>query len=124
MNKKDKKIFIGIDVSKATLDISLSGKHYKIGNTAKAISSFIKDDIAGRKIFLAVLESTGGYENLALQMLSKAGISVHRAHPNKVHAFAKACGHFAKTDKLDSILLEKYAVFIDDKGIIPNPIFK
>lgn len=39
-------------------------------------------------------------------------IAVHRAHPNRAYAFAKACNHFAKTDKLDAKLLEKYAEFI------------
>ena len=47
---------------------------------------------------------------------------VHRAHPNRVHAFAKASGHFAKTDKLDAKLLEKYACFVSDKekGDLPK----
>jgi len=37
MNKKE--IFIGIDVSKETLDISITGKHYKIANNMEAIST-------------------------------------------------------------------------------------
>ncbi len=37
MSKNDKQIFMGIDVSKATLDIYLSGKHYKINNTKSAM---------------------------------------------------------------------------------------
>ncbi|MFP3036128.1 MAG: hypothetical protein ACEY3A_03955 [Wolbachia sp.] len=45
-------------------------------------------------------------------MLQEQNIAVHRAHPNRVYAFAKACNHFAKTDKLDAKLLEKYAEFI------------
>ncbi|TNK94383.1 hypothetical protein OUY_01810 [Wolbachia endosymbiont of Leptopilina clavipes] len=45
-------------------------------------------------------------------MLREYNIAVHRAHPNRVYAFAKACNHFAKTDKLDAKLLEKYAEFI------------
>jgi len=122
MNKNDKKVFIGIDVSKATLDVFFSGKHYKISNTAKAILAFIKDNIAAKKIDLCVVESTGGYERLAMQLLSKAGIPVYRAHPNKVHAFAKACGHFAKTDKLDSILLERYAAFIVDENVVTEVV--
>ncbi|WP_265034407.1 MULTISPECIES: hypothetical protein [unclassified Wolbachia] len=43
-------------------------------------------------------------------------ITVHKAHPNRVYAFAKACNHFAKTDKLDAKLLEKYAEFISKDG--------
>ena len=33
--------FMGIDVSKATLDISVRGKHIKINNSRAAINSFI-----------------------------------------------------------------------------------
>ncbi|GFS92438.1 IS110 family transposase [Nephila pilipes] len=58
---------------------------------------------------LCVVESTGGYEKLVIKLYN---IAVHRAHPNRVYAFAKACNHFAKTDKLDAKLLEKYAEFI------------
>jgi len=110
-------IFMGIDVSKETLDISINGQHSKIKNTKQAISNFIttsikKLDIANQEIKLCVLESTGGYEKISMKLLQQAGIAVHRAHPNRVHAFAKASNHFAKTDKLDSILLEKYAAFV------------
>ena len=34
------KVFLGIDVSKATLDISLDNKHFKIKNEQKNIRSF------------------------------------------------------------------------------------
>lgn len=122
MKANDNKIFLGIDVSKKTLDISLSGKHYKINNSNKAILSFIKNNIAGTEISLAVLESTGGYEILAIKLLSEAGIAVHKAHPNKVHAFAKASGHFAKTDKLDAKLLARYASFIYEDDL-PCAVF-
>jgi transposase len=113
MEQKNK-IFIGIDVSKETLDIFMDSKHSKIQNTSLAISSFIKNDISDKKIQLCVLESTGGYEKLAMSVMQQAGIPVHKAHPNKVHSFAKASGHFAKTDKLDAKLLEKYASFVSD----------
>jgi transposase len=112
---KENKIFMGIDVSKATLDISINNKHYKINNTDKAITDFIKSVIASNKISLCVLEATGGYERLVMKKLQQKGIAVHRAHPNRVHAFAKASNHFAKTDKLDALLLEKYAIFISNK---------
>ena len=122
MNQKNK-IFIGIDVSKATLDISLSGKHFQINNTKKSISLFIKNEVTLKKIApnLVCLESTGGYEIVAIQCFQVAKISIHRAHPNRVHAFAKASGHFAKTDKLDAKLLEKYAAFVchEEKGDVP-----
>lgn len=117
--------FVGIDVSMATLDISVSGKHFKIKNEREAIAFFIQREIVLKDIKpkLVCLESTGGYEIITLQGFHNASIPIHRAHPNKVHAFAQASGHFAKTDKLDARLLERYASFVSDeeKGDEPIP---
>ena len=109
-------IFMGIDVSKNHLDIYFALKHFKIKNNLKSISNFIKLNLIAVKVTikLCVLETTGGYEKLVMKLLQQGGIKVHRAHPNKVYAFAKVKGHFAKTDKLDSVLLEQYAAFIAD----------
>lgn len=122
MSNEHNNIFIGIDVSKATLDISISGKHFKINNNIKDISNFIKTEISLKKIApkLVCLESTGGYENIAIEAFHKASIPIHKAHPNKVYNFAKFSNHFAKTDKLDAKLLEKYAQYVyrenEEKG--------
>ena len=116
--------FVGIDVSKATLDISLSGKHFKIKNTEQALSLFIEEEIGKKNVVpaLVCLESTGGYEICAIKCFNKNYIPVHRAHPNRVHAFASASGHFAKTDKLDAALLEKYAAFVCKEEVGDEPI--
>ena len=113
----ENKVFIGIDVSKATLDISISGRHFKIENSEKTLNSFISEAILDKQIEpeLVCLESTGGYEIDAIRCFQRAKMPIHRAHPNKVYSFAKASGHFAKTDKLDAKLLEKYAAFVCDK---------
>jgi transposase len=122
---KNNRLYIGIDISKATLDIYWKGKSYKILNNTSAISAFIKAEIAEdvQKI-LCVMESTGGYERLAFQTFYEAGILTHVAHPNKVHHFAKALGRDYKTDKLDAILLHKYAAFISHEtqgDVMHNP---
>lgn len=110
-------IFMGIDVSKVSLDISVDGKHYKVNNSKAGIKVLI-EKIKEVKIELCALESTGGYERLAIMILTEAGIRVVRCHPNKVYAFAKVSNHFAKTDKLDAKLLEKYAGFIAKENIV------
>lgn len=111
------KSFIGIDVSKATLDISFEGKHFKIKNEEVSICDFIEKEIILKENIpsLACLESTGNLERLAMKCFTDAEIPIHRAHPNRIHSFAKASGHFAKTDKLDARLLEQYARFVSDK---------
>lgn len=121
-NNLNNKFFIGIDVSKETLDIFFSNRFYKINNTQEAISTFIKAEIASWQVSLCVLEPTGGYEKLVLDLLHKHNIPVHRAHPNRVHAFAAVCNHSAKTDKLDALLLSKYAEFVfhEEKGDAPT----
>src|ERR1700729_1774366 len=102
MVKHNEKTCIGIDVSKDTLDIYFAGKSYKIQNSIECICAFIKAQIHSNATnLLCVMESTGGYERNASKAFSSFNIPVHVAHPNKVHSFAKACGHFAKTDKLD-----------------------
>ena len=116
------KVCIGIDVSKDTLDIYLKGKSFKIVNDAKSIMTFIKGKIKDDpQAILCVFEATGGYERTLRHALQATGIPFHMAHPTKVHAFAKACNHFAKTDKLDAILLHKYAEFVAprEKGDAP-----
>jgi transposase len=111
------KRFIGIDVSKTTLDISMEGKHFKIKNEEASIHFFIEKEIILKENFpsLVCLESTGKLELLAMRCFAESKIPIHKAHPNRIHSFAKASGHFAKTDKLDAKLLEKYACFIFDK---------
>jgi transposase len=126
-------VFIGIDVSKLTLDIAFTfngdSKTLKIRNSLQAINSFVDKELLPIKnhIKLAVLESIGGYESLTIKLFLQNKIPTHRAHPTRVYNFAKASNHFAKTDKLDAMLLEKYALFISseetgDKEISPEII--
>jgi transposase len=110
------KYFMGIDVSKDTLDISSQGKHHKISNDREAVAKFLKQ-LSTSDINLCVVESTGGYELLVIKIFNEKKVRIHRAHPNSIYAFAKASKHFAKTDKLDSELLEKYAEFIDKEDL-------
>jgi transposase len=115
MTKDKEKMYIGVDVSKDTLDIYWKGKSFKIKNDEPFISAFIKAEITSRAKPLCVLEKTGGYERVLIKALVDHKIPFHAAHPNKVKAFGNVCGHFAKTDKQDAILLFKYGVFISDE---------
>jgi len=111
----------GIDVSKAWLDIAIDNKTYHIEQTPSAIRNFIQQHKIETNKTLVVLESTGGYEKLVVENLRAVGFHVHVAHPNKVHAFAKAKGRLAKTDKIDAQLLSAYGRFID-KNAIREPL--
>ncbi|MEY2393512.1 hypothetical protein AB6N09_04850 [Wolbachia endosymbiont of Tettigetta isshikii] len=39
-------VFMGIDVSKKTLDISINNKHQRIENAERAVSEFIRSKMA------------------------------------------------------------------------------
>lgn len=112
MDTFNKKVCMGIDVSKHTLDIYWNTRFYKIPNTPSALTDFLQAQVPPGLDLLCVMESTGGYERLACDTLRIHHCPVHIAHPSRIHSFAKASGHFAKTDKLDALLLYKYAVFI------------
>lgn len=104
------KLYIGIDVSKYTLDIYYNKKSYKIANNKSSISKFIKEYINPLEIGLCVIEPTGGYERVLKSILIKSKIPLHIAHPLKVVSYGRFKGHFAKTDKLDALLLHNYAI--------------
>lgn len=112
----------GIDVSKEWLDIDTGEQVIRINQTEKSIKKFIKKYKVGE--LLAVMESTGGYEQLAVRCLSEEGLVVHVAHPNKVKAFAKARGRLAKTDQIDAKILRAYGSFIqaDEIKALPTAI--
>ncbi len=114
MSESKQKLSLGIDVSKQTLDLYWQGQEFKITNDLNALTTFIEKELKKEEHhrILCVMESTGGYERLASKTFKTAGVPVYIAHPNRVNAFAKVCGHFAKTDKLDAKLLHRYAEFI------------
>lgn len=104
----------GIDVSKEWLDIDTGKERLRIDQTEVAIKNFTKRHGQARnEQVLVVLESTGGYERLIVDHLSKAKFVVHVAHPSKVKSFARAKGRLAKTDKIDAKLLRDYGSFIE-----------
>ena len=101
-------VVAGIDVSKAILDVAIAeGPVYRFENSGSGICRLRQHmDRAGAT--QAVCEATGGYERLLVSRLRAAGITVQVAHPLRVRAFARACGHEAKTDALDARVLARY----------------
>jgi len=68
------KVYVGIDVSKAWLDIGFhpGQESWRIENTQKGIRKVIKR-FQSVPIENIVVEATGGYEHQAAKALSKAG---------------------------------------------------
>jgi transposase len=104
--------YVGVDVSKAGLDVSPDGKGtHSIANNANGHAQLVAmlRGIANARV---VCEATGGYEASMVAALMQAGIEVCVVNPQRVRAFAKANGWQAKTDKLDAKLLRQFGVSI------------
>lgn len=101
--------WVGIDVSKATLDVCVepSGKQWCSPNDASGIEEIITT-LSEDAVALVVLEATGGMEQAVTQALAQAGIAVVVTNPRRVRDFAKAIGKLAKTDRIDARVLARY----------------
>jgi transposase len=101
---------IGIDVSKAKLDVHvLAEKRYiQFENSDFGIAELIKLCLK-IKPDLIVMEATGGYESRAAGMLGAEGLPVAVVNPRRIRDFARAIGRTAKTDKIDAESIALYA---------------
>lgn len=108
--KSEQPVFVGIDVSKATLDVALrpAEETWSVSNDTKGIAKLVKT-LSKRQPALIVLEATGGYEMSAVVALVEAGLAVAVVNPRQTRDFAKAIGRLAKTDRVDAKMLAHFA---------------
>ena len=104
-------LFVGIDVSKAELEVALGpeGELETFANAPQGLRRLVAV-LQRRSPTLVVLEATGGYETAAVMALAAVGIDVAVVNPRWVRDFAKATGQLAKTDRLDAQVLRDLAV--------------
>ncbi len=106
-------IIVGIDVSKARLDIAVYGQvlSWQADNTDAGISELVAR-LQGLPPTLIVLEATGGFELRLVAELSAAKLPVVVTNPRQVRNFARATGKLAKTDKLDAQMLARFGAVL------------
>lgn len=98
--------FVGIDVSKETLDVYIlsTEQYFQVPNQPD-FQTLLQRLEADAKV---VLEPTGGYELPVAQALLNAGITVYRPHVVRMSYHARSVKLLAKTDKLDARALAHY----------------
>ncbi|AOK63557.1 transposase [Burkholderia ubonensis] len=103
-------VFIGINVSRDTLEIgsSTARSTWQYANDSDGIEAMTAE-LAKLAPALVVLEATGGYEFEAACALQAAGLSVAVVNPRQARDFARAMGTLAKTDSLDARMLAAFA---------------
>lgn len=110
-------IFVGIDVSKAQLDVAIrpSDERQSFANNTVGIKVLVKK-LAKIEPTLIVLESTGGLERQVMSALISGELPAVMVNPRQIRDFAKATGQLAKTDSIDAAVLAHYA-----EAVRPTP---
>ena len=116
----EKKIYIGIDVSKDTLDVAVHGdkQHWSFPNDEAGINKIVSK-FRELPPALVVLEATGGFEVPLAAELGVAKIPTAVVNPRQIRDFAKSVGMLAKTDILDARIIARFAATVQPT---PYPI--
>jgi transposase len=103
-------IFVGIDISKDTLDIGFqpSGQTVQIPHDEPGLAEATRR-LRKAAPRLVVLEASGGLETALATALIAAGVPVAVVNPRQVRDYAKATGRLAKTDRIDALVLADFA---------------
>lgn len=124
----DYNVFIGIDVSKETLDFAvwLDNQHltsYKINNDRKSVSELLKKLSSTLNLptecWLFCLEHTGIYCYPVLECLKAKGHSVWLENASKIIAFHAL--QRGKNDELDAIRIAQYACYKQHSVVLWEP---
>ena len=113
-------VWIGIDVSKAMLDLHFlpSRNSYSFPNTSLGHQE-LRQILPSPADCLIVLEATGGYQREVVADLLDAGYRVAVINPKRARDFARALGLVAKTDRIDARVLALFA-----EKVQPTPLEK
>jgi transposase len=111
MTTKRTEHFVGIDVSKRKLDVSVGkegDEYWTVANADNGICRIV-ERMQALSPTLIVVESTGGLESALVVELYAVGQPIAVVHPGRVRDFARSIGLLAKTDKIDARVLARYA---------------
>ncbi|MGH8487125.1 MAG: IS110 family transposase, partial [Pseudomonas sp.] len=110
----------GIDVSKATLDVGIwpeKSKSFQLANTPQGIAELVAC-LHQLEVERVLVEATGGYEKKVFVAMKKAGLDAICVNPSRSHQFARAMGFKAKTDRIDAVMLARFAQTIEADSCI------
>jgi transposase len=118
----ENKVYVGVDIAKATLAVCLFSQHFDFANTEAGFAALIEKLRTVAVSIQVVCEATGGYERALVVALHDAGFSVSVLNPRRVRNYARARNSLAKTDKVDARILADYgATLRPAPTIVPTP---
>ena len=103
-------VCIGIDVSKATLDVATDcgAHHLQVANTPTGFDRLLEWLKNHDTIHQIALEASGRYGEAVAWFLIQHGYAVSYLNPKQIHQFAQIKLHYNKTDKQDAKLIAEY----------------
>jgi len=103
-------LYVGIDVSKETLDVAMTNRSapFQVPNDPKGYAALVKH-LRQAAVQQVILEATGGYERPVVAELVASGLPVVVVNPRQVRDFSRAVGILAKTDRIDAVVLARFA---------------
>jgi transposase len=106
----DSDVFVGIDVSKARLDVHVlpSREALQVDYTEAGVEELHRRLTAFQPT-LVVLEATGGLQERVAVTLAATGFAVAVVNPRQVRDFGRAAGYLAKTDRIDAAIIARFA---------------
>lgn len=104
-------VFVGVDVSKDWLDVAVwpSGQAWRVGNDRAGRGELMRRLKRLGELQGVGFEASGGYERGLLKALLDADLPARRINPMRIRKFAQACGVLAKTDRIDALMIARFA---------------
>ena len=115
------KVYIGVDVSKKKLDIHNSNRFISYNNNLEGFEQIIDHFKSLKQKVHFVCESTGGYEKSFIHLMIARGFNASIVNARRMRCFAKGCGLYAKTDKIDAKVITRFAEVMEPKAICLPP---
>ena len=105
--------YVGVDVSKAHLDVATDLTTQRQPNRPSAIAAWLKKLPPESHL---IVEATGGYERPLVRACHRTGRPISVLNPTRVRHFARARGNLAKTDALDAVVLREFGRALQPKA--------
>lgn len=109
MKNNIEKVYVGVDVSKAKLDIYFPEENQwiSIKNQEEGYTEVL-ERLKENANYVVVMEASGGYEKGFLNACHVERIMVAIVNAKRVRDYAKAIGIHAKTDKIDAQVISRF----------------